>query len=226
MFGRRFFGGRFFGARYWGDGGSGATVHATSGVLTGVGAAIVGSAAHIAKHATTGVLAGAGALLIGSAHHLAIHLSSGVLTGAGSVVTGSASRIGAGGTLHETSGVLSGAGAYLQGSAGRGTLYAIGQQARVVLEAKWAVDTRQITFDFISQMVTGEVLLSATNSLAVYSGVDLVNSLSFSGPVSITRTQVVQLITGGVVGCTYKLNCRGLTTLGRQTFLNAFLVVL
>jgi hypothetical protein len=203
MFGHRFFGKRFFGARYFGDGGGTTVAHTTSGVLTA-----------------------AGALLVGVATHTAIHDTSGVLTGSGASIVSSASRVSAGSVLHNTTGALVGAGSYISGAAARGIIYAIGQQARVSLETKWAVDTRQITFDFISQMVAGEALLSATSAVSVYSGVDLVNSLAFSGAVALTRTQAIQLIAGGVVGCTYKLTCRGLTTLGRQTFLNAFLVVL
>jgi hypothetical protein len=69
----------------------GPATHDTSGTLTGAGAAVAGSAAHIAKHATSGALASSGATLAGSAARVAAavtHATSGALVGDGAVVTG------------------------------------------------------------------------------------------------------------------------------------------
>ena len=200
--------------------------HATAGVLTGAGAAIVGAAAHIAKHATTGVLAGAGAVIIGSAAHIATHPTSGVLTGPGASLVGAAARSGLGGITHDTTGILIGPGAHLVGYVSVGLVYAIAQQARVSFEIKRLADTKQLVFDFISQMRTGEVLVSAVNTITVYSGNDPYGGLNFLSTATVAGSQATQLITGGVAGCIYRVDSRGLTSYNRQTFLTSFLVVL
>lgn len=89
--------------------------HATSGALSGSGAAIVGSAAHIAKHATTGALVAAGALIVGSAAHIAAHPTSGALIGQSTVIVGTAARTRA----HPSSGVLAGQASVIVGAAAR-----------------------------------------------------------------------------------------------------------
>lgn len=200
--------------------------HATAGVLTGAGAAIVGAAAHIAKHATTGVLAGAGALIVGSAAHIATHPTSGVLTGPGASLVGAAARSGLGGITHDTSGALTGHGAYITGYVSVGLVYVITQPARQVISTKRAVDTQQLVFDFISQMGVTETLVSAVNTISIYSGDDPGGSLAFIGSASTSGTRATQIISGGVSGCIYQITCRGLTQANRRTFLRSFLVVL
>jgi len=224
MFGHRFFGARFFGPRYWGDGAS-VVSHATSGVLAGAGAVIVGVAAHVAIHGTSGVLTGAGASVVGTAAHVAVHGTSGVLTGAGSVIAGAAARSG-GATTHDTSGALAGPGASLAGYAQRGLVRAISNRGRAILATKQLAETRRITFDFISQLAAGETLVSATNTISVYSGADPLNLLALVGSPALSSSRVTQTITSGVRGCTYQIICRGLTNTGKQTFLNAFFLVL
>lgn len=91
-------------------------VHATSGVLTGPGAVVDGSAARSGEpveHATSGALAGPGAVIAGSAARTRVHASAGVLVGPGAVIEGSASRT----RVHATTGELVGAGAVMTGTA-------------------------------------------------------------------------------------------------------------
>ena len=119
---------------------AGAVSHATTGALTGPGAVIAGSAAHIAihgtsgalvgpgstvagaadhttpSHDTTGALVGPGAVIAGSAAHIAIHATSGALTGPGAVIAGAAARV-AGAVSHATSGALVGPGSVISGEA-------------------------------------------------------------------------------------------------------------
>jgi len=85
------------------------TTHTTTGVLTGPGSTVAGTAAH--QHATTGALTGPGAAVAGTAAHLTLHTTTGALTGAGSTVTGTAVH------PHTTTGVLTGAGATVTGAA-------------------------------------------------------------------------------------------------------------
>ncbi|MDD4242743.1 MAG: LamG domain-containing protein [Bacilli bacterium] len=99
--------------------GGGPVEHTTTGVLTGAGAEVAGSAVHNALHTTTGVLTGAGAEVAGSANRTHVHPSTGILTGAGASVAGSANRT----HVHPSTGVLTGAGAEVAGSAVHNALH-------------------------------------------------------------------------------------------------------
>lgn len=94
---------------------SGATTHAATGVLTGPGSTIAGTAAHKAKHTATGALTGPGSTIAGTARRFRAHPSSGAITGPGSSIAGTARRF----RKHTGSGVLSGPGALIVGAASR-----------------------------------------------------------------------------------------------------------
>jgi hypothetical protein len=91
------------------------TVHATTGVLTGQGSTIVGSASRKTSHATTGVLTGQSSTVAGTSAHIARHTTTGALTGPGSTIAGSASRF----RQFATSGTLTGPGSTVTGSSTR-----------------------------------------------------------------------------------------------------------
>lgn len=95
---------------------AGGGTHATSGALTGPGASVAGTAAHIAKHATSGALTGQIGSVAGTAARTRAHPSSGALTGQGSAVAGTAARSTPGGS-HATSGALTGQGSTIAGTA-------------------------------------------------------------------------------------------------------------
>ena len=100
------------------NGGGGAVTHATTGTLTGTGAALSGTARHNTPHPTTGTLTSSGSTIAGSANHSPAavpHTTTGALTGPGSVVVGVSSRFRA----HSTTGTLTGAGSVIVGSANR-----------------------------------------------------------------------------------------------------------
>lgn len=99
----------------WVPSAGGATTHATTGTLTGQGATVAGSAAHIAIHGTTGALVGQGATVAGTAARTRQHATDGVLVGQGATVAGSAARAGA--VEHTTTGALIGQGATVAGTA-------------------------------------------------------------------------------------------------------------
>jgi len=204
---------------------AGAVTHATSGVLTGAGAAVVGSAARLRSFDTSGALIGAGAIVVGSAAHIAIHGTSGVLIGPGSVIVGAASRSGSA-TTHDTTGVLVGAGGRIVGYVSNGLVTAISNRGRMVLDVKALADTKRITFDFISQMVAGESLVSAANTISIYSGSDPGGTLVFLSSPVVAGSRAIQYITGGAAGCMYQIISRGITTMNRNTYLNSFLLVL
>jgi len=86
--------------------------HTTTGVLTGQGSTIVGSADHKAKHTTTGVLTGQASTIVGAAKRFITHVTSGVLTGQSSSVVGSAAHK----AKHTTTGVLTGQASSISGT--------------------------------------------------------------------------------------------------------------
>jgi hypothetical protein len=94
---------------------SGAVTHATTGVLTGPGSTVTGTAARTRQHLTTGVLTGPGSTVAGTAARTRQHLTTGALTGPGSLLSGAAARFRA----FATSGALTGQGSVLSGAAAR-----------------------------------------------------------------------------------------------------------
>ena len=160
-----------------------------------------GDGSSIIAHPTSGVLAGAGALIVGVATLTPLSVP------------------------HTTSGVLTGPGASLVGYAQRGIITTIGTRGRVQFSPKVSTATQRLTFDFTSQLVSGEFLLSATLALSVYRGADPLGLLAFTGATVVEDTRVSRFIQSGVVGCTYHLICRGVTNYNKKTFLSAFLTV-
>jgi hypothetical protein len=90
--------------------------HPTSGTLTGPGSSIVGSAARTRQHSTAGALPGLASIITGNALHSALHTTTGLLVGPGSVITGNAARSGVA-VIHDTSGALIGPGSQISGVA-------------------------------------------------------------------------------------------------------------
>lgn len=90
-----------------------ALTHATTGVLTGSGTTLSGSASRFRAFDTTGSLTGPGSTLSGSASRFRTFDTTGALAGSGSTVTGTAARFRA----FDTSGALNGPGAIIVGSA-------------------------------------------------------------------------------------------------------------
>jgi hypothetical protein len=111
-------------------------VMATTGVLTGPGSSIVGSANRTRVMTTTGVLTGQSSSIVGSANRTRVMATTGVLTGPGASIVGSAARLGAAIT-HDTSGAIVGAGSVVVGSAAKLTLHTttgtlVGAGSRIV----------------------------------------------------------------------------------------------
>ena len=98
----------------------GATTHDCTGILTGQGSTIVGSAKRFRAHAATGALTGQGSTIVGSANRTRVHSTSGVLTGQGSLLSGSARRFRA----HTCTGALAGAGSAINGAVNRTRVHA------------------------------------------------------------------------------------------------------
>ena len=73
-------------------------------------------------------------------------------------------------------------------------------------------ETITLTFDFKKLVGTGETISSAEWQVEVVEGVDAAPGDMESGAPSISGLLVSQLITGGVVGNTYRMICRATTS--------------
>lgn len=100
---------------YWTAAGGGPVTHATTGALTGSGAAVAGSANHAALHTTTGSITGAGASVQGSSTRFRAFTSTGSLSGIGASVAGVAQH----NIPHVSTGALSAQWANVTGAAAR-----------------------------------------------------------------------------------------------------------
>ena len=98
--------------------------------------------------------------------------------------------------------------------------------SRVQLAPKYSGETTNVVFDFTSRLGVSETISSAATVATVYSGVDASPSAMVSGSASISGTQVTQLITAGVTGVVYNLQCTVVTSLGQTLQQQGFLAVL
>ena len=95
----------------------------------------------------------------------------------------------------------------------------------VVSQAKNSGETLAYTFDFISKLTSGETIISAACTAAVWSGVDSSPASIVSGTATISGTKVTQNITGGVNGCIYMVNCRVTTSTSTVYMITTYIPV-
>jgi hypothetical protein len=82
-------------------------------------------------------------------------------------------------------------------------------------------------FDFIASLQISETISSVTMSASVYSGTDPnPNNILSGSPSIVNTTQVVQLITGGIVGVIYEVECKVTTSLSQQLVISGFLAII
>ena len=77
-------------------------------------------------------------------------------------------------------------------------------------------ETELFVFDFLDLLNPGETITGAAVTVTVSVGTDGVPSAMLSGSASISGTQVSQMITGGITGNTYHLECAITTSLGQE----------
>jgi hypothetical protein len=82
---------------------------------------------------------------------------------------------------------------------------------------KRITETRKYTWDFVNDVASGETLTAGTQSVTatVLKGTDASPSSIVSGTATISGTQVVQMVTGGVEAVTYALNFQVTTSEGQ-----------
>ena len=87
---------------------------------------------------------------------------------------------------------------------------------RIVLDPKLAAATEKYTFDFASNLASGETISTQSVTATVYSATDCSPSSIISGSASASGSVVTQAITAGTVGVIYELDC-AITTSASQT---------
>ena len=94
-----------------------------------------------------------------------------------------------------------------------------------MLPSKKLGETLTYTFDFISALVPGETIVSATVTSNVWSGVDANPGTMIDGGPTISGTVVNQFITGGITGVIYDLICAATTSLGQVIEISGYVAV-
>lgn len=82
-----------------------------------------------------------------------------------------------------------------------------------------------LSFDFVSQLATGETITGATVSADLFSGTDANPSAIVSGAETVSGSIVQQLIVDGVAGVIYLLSCAVTTSLGATKTIQGYLAV-
>ena len=81
-------------------------------------------------------------------------------------------------------------------------------------------------FDFTSVLQPGETINSASCSSLVFSGYDTDPSAVIDGAAVVQTPQVLQLFTGGQLGCIYEIACEVTTSLGQTLTQTAYLAII
>jgi len=96
---------------------------------------------------------------------------------------------------------------------------------RRVYIPKKAGETVTIPFDFLSDLAPTETIATATVTASVYSGVDATPSSIISGSDVISGSEVLQKVTGGVVGVIYGLLCQATTSTGQSLAMSMYIAI-
>lgn len=97
---------------------------------------------------------------------------------------------------------------------------------RVIFDAKISIQDSEVIFDFTGQLQGGETIPWSVVAADVYSGEDSSPSSILSGASTISGAKVSQILTGGVVGTTYKLACQVETSNYRSLALLGYISVI
>jgi hypothetical protein len=79
-------------------------------------------------------------------------------------------------------------------------------------------ETIPITFNFQDRLLYGETVTGAACTCVLFSGTDPNPSAMLSGSPTVTSTQAVQNVTGGIVGNIYVVSC-AVTTSGSHNYI-------
>lgn len=96
---------------------------------------------------------------------------------------------------------------------------------RVELPSKLLGESINQMVDFISRLASGETILAASVVASLYSGNDPTPAAIVSGVPTISGSQVIQLIVGGVLGNIYELAYKAITSLGQTLIITGYFAV-
>jgi len=96
---------------------------------------------------------------------------------------------------------------------------------RTILDAKISTADLAASFDFAQDLTIGETLTSVSSTAAVYSGADASPSSLLDGVPVVSGKQVIQNLTGGVLGTVYYLYIAAATSLGQVLSREAYLAI-
>ena len=97
--------------------------------------------------------------------------------------------------------------------------------SRIITDPKLAGETKNLVFDFLSQLAVGETISTKSVVATVFSGTDATPSAVVNGAASSSGSQVTQSVTAGTVGVIYKLLCTITTSLSKTLQLSTFMAV-
>jgi len=95
----------------------------------------------------------------------------------------------------------------------------------IVTPPKTSGETKQILFDFLSQLRVGETISSASAVCTTWSGTDLSPGSVISGLPSVSGSQVWVRVTGGVNGNVYMITVTANTSLSNHPVIQTYLAV-
>ena len=96
----------------------------------------------------------------------------------------------------------------------------------IVIPPKTSGETNQVLFDFLSQLVNGDTVSSATATATVWSGTDTNPGAVIGGTPTVSGTsQVYVKLTGGVNGNVYLITVTAATAQGNAPVIQTYLAV-
>lgn len=98
--------------------------------------------------------------------------------------------------------------------------------SRTILTPKFQGETKTYSFDFTSQLASGETISTQVVTATVYSGTDALPSSIISGSATASGAVVSQKITAGTVGVIYTLLCTITTSAGQTLQMSAFMTII
>jgi hypothetical protein len=96
--------------------------------------------------------------------------------------------------------------------------------SRVVTKPKYTGETRNIVFDFTSELASAETISGVAITLSVYSGTDLTPAV-LSGNPTISGPRVTQKVQAGIVGVTYAMVCEATTSAAQVLSISTYLTI-
>ena len=98
--------------------------------------------------------------------------------------------------------------------------------SRIVQPPKFQSSSVLYSWDFTSLLQFSEIIGSAFIDVSVYSGTDPIPYIILSGLPSISGNVVSQLITGGVEGVIYNVDCSAVTSLGQTLIISSYISII